>query len=140
MALQKEIIDQVKILDYKAPAFINLKFKELSHKTDQAEKACAACMLVLAQCEIIAAKLEMNTQLLKIPEKMTAKENETKKDLVEVFNEIKMPESMSIWITARDKHNTPTPNEILQNWLYPKLRELFEKTFPYSMTELPTLP
>jgi len=30
--------------------------------------------------------------------------------------------------------------EKIQKWLDPKLRELFEKTFPYSMTELPTLP
>jgi len=139
--LQEEIKAQVKKLDYKAPDFINLKSAELSPKTDQAEKVCAACILVLAQCEIIAAKLEMNKQLLEIPEmKMTAEVKETKKDLVDVFKKIKMPESMSNWITSRDQPNTPTPNEILQKWLDPKLTKLFKKTFPESTEKFPTLP
>ena len=139
--LQEEIKAQVKILDYKAPDFINLNSTELSPKTDQAEKACAACMLVLAQCEIIAAKLEMNTQLLEIPEmKMTAEVKETKKDLVDVFKKIKMPESMSNWITSRDQSKPPPPNEILQKWLNPKLTKLFKKTFPESTEKFPTLP
>jgi hypothetical protein len=140
--LQDEIKTQIEKLDCKEKKFINLNSAELSPKPDQAEKICSACILVLAQCEIIAAHLEINKQLASnIKKNKPANDPKTlTADIDAAFKKIEMPDSMWTWITTKNISKKEMPIEKIQQWLDPKLRELFEKTFPDSMTELPTLP
>ena len=141
MDLQEEIKAQVKKLDYKAPDFINLKSAELSPKPDQAEKVCSACILVLAQCEIISAQLEIEKQLtLIINKNKSPNDSKPIPSIDAAFKKIEMPDSMWTWITTKHISKKEMPIEKIQQWLDPKLRALFKKTFPESTEKFPTLP
>ena len=141
MDLQQKIKAQVDNLDCKATDFINLDSTELSPKSDQTEKVCAACILVLAQCEIVSAQLEIEKQLTPIVNKnKSPNDSKTIPFIDAAIKKIEMPNSMRKWITSKNLASKEIPNAKIQKWLDPKLRELFEKTFPGSMTELPTLP
>ena len=139
--LQDEIKNQVEKLDCKETNFINLNSAELSPKPDQAEKVCSACILVLAQCEIMAAHLEINKQLASNVKKYTsAKDTNTLKHLDAVLGKLAMPDSMWKWISPKNPASKETPIAKIQQWLDPKLRALFKKTFPNSTAELPSSP
>ncbi len=139
--LQDEIKNQLEKLDCKETNFINLNSSELSAKTDQAEKVCSACILVLAQCEIMAAHLEINKQLASNLKKYTsAKDTNTLKHLDAVLGKLVMPDSMWKWISPKNPASKETPIAKIQQWLDPNLRALFKKTFPNSTAELPYSP
>jgi len=139
--LQDEIKKQVEKLDCTEINFINLNSPELSPKPDQAEKFCSACILVLAQCEIMAAHLEINKQLASNMKKYaSAKDTNTLKHLDAVLGKLAMPDSMWKWISPKNPASKETPNAKIQQWLDPKLRALFKKTFPSSTAELPSSP
>ena len=139
--LQAKIKTQVDNLNFKDVDFINLNSSELSPKLDQAEKVCAACILVLAQCEIIAAQLQMNKQLaLPTSITMTTKGMNAKSERDAALKKIAMPNSMWTWITVKNMSKKEMPIEKIQQWLDPRLRALFKKTFPNSTAELPSSP
>jgi len=125
-ALQDKINPQVKKLNYINPDFLNANSKtELALKPDQAQIACAAGILVLAQCEIMRVKLiiEIQLNLFKSQFKtLSALEKKKYTNLEDVLGKIDMSESMSKWITPKN-----LPNQTLQDWLDPKLRDLFHK-------------
>ena len=136
--LQAKLKTNMDALTYKQNEFLNLNSSaELSPAADQAKDVCRACILILAQCEIIAAKFEINKQLTPPKKNMTAEEKKTNSLLDDLLKKIKMPECMSKWITPKNQPNKETPNEKLQQWLDPKLRILFKSTFPDSATPLP---
>ena len=139
--LQTKIKTQVDNLNFKEVDFINLNSSELSPKLDQAEKVCAACILVLAQCEIIAAQLEMNKQLASSSNiTMTTKGMNAKSERDAALKKIALPNSMWTWIAVKHMSKKEMPIEKIQQWLDPNLRTLFKKTFPNSMSELPSSP
>lgn len=139
--LQVKIKTQVDNLNFKDVDFINLNSSELSPKLDQAEKVCAACILVLAQCEIIAAQLEINKQLaLPTSITMTTKGMNAKSERDAALKKIAMPNSMWTWIAVKNMSKKEMPIEKIQQWLDPRLRALFKKTFPSSTAELPSSP
>jgi len=140
--LQDKIKTQIEKLDCKEKKFINLNSAELSPKPNQAEKVCSACILVLAQCEIIAAHLEINEQLASNMKKnKPANDLKTLTDDIDAaFKKIEMPDSMWTWITTKNISKKEMPMEKIRQWLDPKLRALFKNTFPISTAELPTLP
>ena len=139
--LQTKIKTQVDNLNFKEMDFINLNSSELSPKLDQAEKVCAAAILVLAQCEIIAAQLQMNKQLaLPTSITMTTKGINATSERDAALKKIAMPNSMWTWITVKNMSKKEMPIEKIQQWLDPKLRVLFKKTFPSSTAELPSSP
>jgi hypothetical protein len=139
--LQAKIKTQVDNLNFKDVDFINLNSSELSPKLDQAEKVCAACILVLAQCEIIAAQLQMNKQLaLPTSITMTTKGMNAKSERDAALKKIAMPNSMWTWITVKNMSKKEMPIEKIQQWLDPRLRVLFKQTFPNSTAELPSSP
>lgn len=139
--LQAKIKTQVDNLNFKDVDFINLNSSELSPKLDQTEKVCAACILVLAQCEIIAAQLQINKQLaLPTSITMTTKGMNAKSERDAALKKIAMPNSMWTWITVKNMSKKEMPIEKIQQWLDPKLRVLFKKTFPSSTAELPSSP
>lgn len=139
--LQAKIKTQVDNLNFKDVDLINLNSSELSPKLDQAEKVCAACILVLAQCEIIAAQLQMNKQLaLPTSITMTTKGMNAKSERDAALKKIAMPNSMWTWITVKNMSKKEMPIEKIQQWLDPRLRVLFKKTFPNSTAELPSSP
>ena len=136
--LQDKIISQVKKLNYTNPNFLNANSKtELALKPDQAQAACAACILVLAQCEIMRVKLLIEIQLnffnpqLKT---LSALQKKKYKNLEDALGKIDMSESMSKWITPKN-----LPNQTLQDWLDPKLRDLFRKINSDPNISLPSL-
>jgi hypothetical protein len=136
--LQDKIISQVKKLNYTNPNFLNANSKtELALKPDEAQAACAACILVLAQCEIMRVKLLIEIQLnffnpqLKT---LSALQKNKYKNLEDALGKIDMSESMSKWITPKK-----IPNQTLQKWLDPKLRDLFHKINPDPNISLPSL-
>ena len=139
--LQTKIKTQVDNLNYKEVDFLNLNSTELSPKPDQSEKVCAACILVLAQCEIIATQLEINKKLAS-PKNIivTTKGMNAKSERDAALQKIAMPDSMWKWITPKNPVSKETPNAKIQEWLDPKLRALFKKTFPSSTVELPSSP
>ena len=139
--LQTKIKTQVDNLNYKEVDFLNLNSTELSPKPDQSEKVCAACILVLAQCEIIAAQLEINKKLAS-PKNIivTTKGMNAKSERDAALKKIVMPDSMWKWITPKNPASKETPIAKIQQWLDPKLRVLFKKTFPSSTAELPSSP
>ena len=139
--LQTKIKTQVDNLNYKEMDFLNLNSTELSPKPDQSEKVCAACILVLAQCEIIAAQLEINKQLAS-PKNIivTTKGMNAKSERDAALKKIAMPDSMWKWISPKNPASKETPIAKIQQWLDPKLRALFKKTFPSSTVELPSSP
>ena len=139
--LQTKIKTQVDNLNFKEMDFINLNSSELSPKLDQAEKVCAAAILVLAQCEIIAAQLQMNKQLaLPTSITMTTKGINATSERDAALKKIAMPNSMWTWIAVKNMSKKEMPIEKIQQWLDPKLRALFKKTFPSSTAELPSSP
>ena len=139
--LQTKIKTQVDNLNFKEVDFINLNSSELSPKLDQAEKVCAACILVLAQCEIIAAQLEMNKQLASSSNiTMTTKGMNAKSERDAALKKIALPNSMWTWIAVKHMSKKEMPIEKIQQWLDPNLRALFKKTFPSSTAELPSSP
>lgn len=125
-ALQDKINPQVKKLNYINPDFLNANSKtELALKPDQAQIACAAGILVLAQCEIMRVKLliEIQLNLFKSQFKtLSALEKKKYTNLEDALVKINMSDSMSKWITPKN-----LPNQTLQDWLDPKLRDLFHK-------------
>ena len=125
-------------LTHKKSDFLNLNSPaELSPEADHAKDVCQACILILAQCEIIAAKSEINKQLAVPKKNMSAEEKKTNSLLDDVLKKIKIPECMSKLITPKNQPNKETPNEKLQQWLDPKLRILFKSTFPDLAALLP---
>jgi len=136
--LQAKLKTNMDDLTPKKSDFLNLNSSaELSPAADQAKDVCRACILILVQCEIIAAKSEINKQLSVPNKNMTAEEKKTNSHLDDVLKKIKMPECMSKWITPKNQPNKEIPNEILQQWLDPKLRILFKSTFSDSAVSLP---
>ena len=137
-ALQDKINPQVKKLNYINPDFLNANSKtELALKPDQAQTACAACILVLAQCEIMRVKLlvEIQLNLFKSQFKtLSALQKKKFKNLEDAFGKIDMSDSMSKWITPKN-----LPNQTLQDWLDPKLRDLFHKINSDPNISLPSL-
>ena len=137
-ALQDKINPQVKKLNYINPDFLNANSKtELALKPDQAQTACAAGILVLAQCEIMRVKLiiEIQLNLFKSQFKtLSALEKKKYTNLEDALVKINMSDSMSKWITPKN-----LPNQTLQDWLDPKLRDLFHKINSDPNTSLPSL-
>ena len=137
-ALQDKINPQVKKLNYINPDFLNANSKtELALKPDQAQTACAACILVLAQCEIMRVKLlvEIQLKLFKSQFKtLSALQKKKFKNLEDALGKIDMSDSMSKWITPKN-----LPNQTLQDWLDPKLRDLFHKINSDPNISLPSL-
>ena len=137
-ALQDKINPQVKKLNYINPDFLNANSKtELALKPDQAQTACAACILVLAQCEIMRVKLlvEIQLNLFKSQFKtLSALQKKKFKNLEDALGKIDMSDSMSKWITPKN-----LPNQTLQDWLDPKLRDLFHKINSDPNISLPSL-
>ena len=138
LVLQDKIISQVKKLNYTNPNFLNANSKtELALKPDQAQAACAACILVLAQCEIMRVKLLIEIQInLFNPQlkNLSALQKKKFKNLEDALGKIDMSESMSKWITPKN-----LPNQTLQDWLDPKLRDLFHKINSDPNISLPSL-
>ena len=138
LVLQDKINPQVKKLNYINPDFLNANSKtELALKPDQAQTACAACILVLAQCEIMRVKLlvEIQLNLFKSQFKtLSALQKKKFKNLEDAFGKIDMSDSMSKWITPKN-----LPNQTLQDWLDPKLRDLFHKINSDPNISLPSL-
>ena len=137
LGLQEKIIVQVKQINFTKSDVINLNLKnQLTDDPKQDKQICRVGILVLAQCEIIAAKLELNKQLASSTNKsLTAEWKKKQGHLDDVLKKIEMHDSMSKWITPKNQ-----PNATVRQSLDPKLRELFKKTYPDLIQSLPSPP